>query len=111
MAEQVTNVFSRPNFEDPTLFQRKHEVGTCSKKYRSRDHLKIKVFGYFHQKWSSGDYGDFDPRTNPRCILPQAAAKLNDPGDFMRYLMVENCAFKVDGWLTFFWPIRIKRNN
>lgn len=70
-------------------------------KIRSRDH-QLKVFGYFHQKWSNGDYGDFDPRTNPRCILPQAAAKLNDPGDFMRYLMVENCAFKVDGWLSFY---------
>merc|ERR1712131_335979 len=52
-------VFGKPNFGDPTLFEKKHEV-----------------LGYYVQKWQTGDYGAFQPEY---AILPQAAAKLYDP--------------------------------
>ena len=44
-------VFGKPNFGDPTLFEKKHEV-----------------LGYYTQKWKTGDYGAFQPET---AILPQ----------------------------------------
>ena len=44
-------VFGKPNFGDPTLFEKKHEV-----------------LGYYVQKWKTGDYGMFQPEY---AILPQ----------------------------------------
>ena len=44
-------VFGKPNFGDPTLFEKKHEV-----------------LGYYVQKWQTGDYGAFQPEY---AILPQ----------------------------------------
>ena len=43
--------FGKPNFGDPTLFEKKHEV-----------------LGYYVQKWKTGDYGAFQPEY---AILPQ----------------------------------------
>jgi len=67
-------VFGKPNFGDPTLFEKKHEV-----------------LGYYVQKWKTGDYGMFQPEY---AILPQAAAKIYDPGNVLRYYMVEHCPAK-----------------
>ena len=44
-------VFGKPNFGDPTLFEKKHEV-----------------LGYYVQKWKTGDYGMFQPEY---AVLPQ----------------------------------------
>ena len=42
--EAKLTVFGKPNFGDPTLFEKKHEV-----------------LGYYVQKWKTGDYGMFQP--------------------------------------------------
>ena len=51
--ENRTRVFERPNFTDPTLYQRRSEV-----------------IGFYNQKWKTGDFGDFDPQYH---ILPQVS--------------------------------------
>ena len=49
--EAKLTVFGKPNFGDPKLFEKKHEV-----------------LGYYVQKWKTGDYGVFQPEY---AILPQ----------------------------------------
>ena len=50
-AAMKMTVFGKPNFGDPTLFEKKHEV-----------------LGYYVQKWKTGDYGMFQPEY---AVLPQ----------------------------------------
>ena len=62
-------VFGKPNFGDPTLFEKKHEV-----------------LGYYVQKWKTGDYGMFQPEY---AILPQVRTT------FIRYKLSFNLYWQI----------------